>query len=142
MKTFIVALGLLTGLSAHAGYSGQELNNWLKDGQTRGVDSKGRVCDVWVKDYSGMTTVQLEIEGVALHKVPRFNTYMSAQLENINETSSSIEISVKSKASNSYTADVRQTISVKKTSRGTVVTMVEKQMGLFGSSLKGDCIID
>lgn len=145
MKSLVMVMGLFIGLNAHAEYKAEVLLNWFKTGSTIGVDGNGKKCEV-ILDYSvtlgGHARLRLGLDGVELHKVPRFNSQLGSKLLKLKESASSLLIVVKSNPANSYTSPLKQTIEVAKTSKGTEVTVIEKETFVFGKTLKGKCIID
>lgn len=142
MKSLLIAASLLIGLKAHAGYDANELLRWLPMGTTTGTDLNGKACKLNVDTLLNSTSARIYLEGVELHLIPRFNTYMSNELKEIKETSSSIIITVESRKSNSYTPARRQTIKVVKTSKGTEVSITEKEVRLFGKTFEAACTIN
>ena len=142
MKSLLVAASLFIGFNAHAGYKAEVLANWFTLGKTTGVDTNGNACDVIMRNTLGMSSLHLNMKGMETHKTPRFNSFMSSELENINETATTLTIVVKSRPGNSYTASQRQTLNVTKTSQGTVVSIVEKEIGILGKTLKATCTIN
>lgn len=144
MKSLFMAAALLIGLNAHASYKADELLRWLPQGTTSGVDLKGKACKLNVESdsFDKSTSARIYPEGVELHLIPRFNTYISNELKEIKETASSITIVLESRKPNSYTAARKQTIKVVKTSKGTEVTIIEKEASLFGKTFEANCIID
>jgi hypothetical protein len=139
---FIMAMmSLLFGLNAQASYKAEVLANWFELGRTQGIDEDGRSCEVIMNSSLGLNSLNLNLEGVELHKIPRFNSYLSNELKEIQETPTSLHIVLKSNPSNSYTSAMIQTLNVTKTSQGTEVSLKEKEARLFGRTNKGTCII-
>lgn len=141
MKSFVLAASLLIGINAHASYKGEVLRNWLTVGITQGVDSKGKACEVVFNSYLDINSINLNMAEVPSHKTPRFNSYISNRLVTTEETATSLYIEVQSTPTNSYTSAVKQTISLNKTSKGTEVSVTEKELRIFSSTLKAICII-